>query len=154
MTKTSYNDMEDLINQKLSYLHKAQTKLTQFTGNAIVVFECPQEAIEVLDFENQSLRAYANYYLPCGCFAIAGPLGNSISFESAPEPTDIIWENFEISKCQRFNKMLCANLSVIFLLALSFGILFGVNIAKGRVVTAEEKAEQLTEDDKKDAILS
>jgi hypothetical protein len=67
-----------------------------------------------------------------------------ISIKRAPEPTDIIWENCNVSKCTRFNNLTRSGFITLLLLGLSFLIIFLINIEQRKVndVPPEIKKER------------
>jgi len=50
-------------------------------------------------------------------------MGRPLKFDPAPEPTDIIWENREITNSQRLVRMLVAIVVTLILLSISFTII-------------------------------
>lgn len=50
-------------------------------------------------------------------------MNKRLSFDPAPEPTDIIWENREFTNHQRFIRLLISILVTMILLAISFTII-------------------------------
>jgi len=50
--------------------------------------------------------------------------GEKLSFEAAPEPTDIIWENRQITRRQRLWNLVITVINTLILLAFSFWFIF------------------------------
>lgn len=50
-------------------------------------------------------------------------LGTKLEFDAAPEPTDIIWENREITENSRMLRLFVAILATLVLLAISFTVI-------------------------------
>jgi hypothetical protein len=56
--------------------------------------------------------------------------GKSISAQLAPEPSDIFWENLGVPLSIRIQKLATTWIVTIFILAISFLICFGINVAQ------------------------
>jgi hypothetical protein len=59
--------------------------------------------------------------------------GKPIQARIAPEPSDIFWENLGVPFKVRIKKLLATWLVTIIVLALSFGICFGINLGQKSV---------------------
>ena len=55
---------------------------------------------------------------------------NKMTFERAPEPSDVYWENLNITTCQRFLRVACTYFGTVLVIGICFGIIYGINIAK------------------------
>lgn len=55
------------------------------------------------------------------------------TFERAPEPTDIYWENLPVSYWQRRFRILITYTCTVILIGICFGIIYGINIAKTKL---------------------
>jgi hypothetical protein len=74
----------------------------------------------------------------CSC-SQEGDEVNNFSFERAPEPTDLYWENMSVSSGQRFFRVILTYLSTLVLVGVCFGIIYGLNIAKISLKSREEQ---------------
>ena len=50
-------------------------------------------------------------------------------FERASEPSDIYWENWNVSDGQRMGRMILTYLATLILIAACFWIIYGLNLA-------------------------
>jgi hypothetical protein len=86
-------------------------------------------------------------------------MGQKLRFDPAPEPTDIIWENRELTNTDRIKRLIITILVTLFLLAISFTIIIMLkqkamenNIKYGEA-DCREVAEIYTETNMKDYSL-
>jgi hypothetical protein len=53
-----------------------------------------------------------------------------MNFERAPEPSDVYWENLNVTFWQRLMRVILTYLGTVLVIGLCFGIIYGINIAK------------------------
>jgi hypothetical protein len=130
-------ELAKTLNNYLADLDNPEKKL--FTGIAFVTFNTSAEYEAFLDEFPQSGITYVflsiQYVLyKCLCFNCCDKkkiqkLHNKLflGVTPAPEPSDVLWENLEVSFSQRtLRTLLCYFITILFLCA-SFGICFGLN---------------------------
>jgi hypothetical protein len=54
----------------------------------------------------------------------------NFTYERAPEPSDVYWENLSVSSFGRFIRVSCTYFATIIIIGICFGIIYGINIAK------------------------
>lgn len=54
----------------------------------------------------------------------------NFSYERAPEPTDVYWENVSVTSVQRIIRVCGTYVATLALIGICFGIIYGLNIAK------------------------
>lgn len=93
---------------------------SKFFGTAFVVFEDLEMQRKVLKFEQSCV-------IKCRCSD--WDFGRLKVFQ-APEPSDIIWKNLGVSKCESFKRKFVSNLVLFLLLCTVFGFMLGLNTYK------------------------
>lgn len=53
-------------------------------------------------------------------------------FERAPEPTDVYWENLNVSYWNRVGRVIMTYIATVLLIGICFAIIYGINVAKER----------------------
>lgn len=53
----------------------------------------------------------------------------NLSFERAPEPSDVYWENLKITPFQRFLRICATYAATFVVIGICFGIIWGINLA-------------------------
>ena len=54
----------------------------------------------------------------------------TFTYERAPEPSDVYWENMSTTSAQRFIRVIATYFGTVIIIGICFGILYGINIAK------------------------
>lgn len=113
-----YIDWDDLqtelktVNQKLVKI--TAKKHLGFTGVAFIVFNSPQDALEVLK------KTQSNNYLTRIFEKIQS---HKITWERAPEPSDIFWENLGQTFMTRFKKLVKSIVHTLLVLLVGYILL-------------------------------
>jgi hypothetical protein len=55
---------------------------------------------------------------------------SALTYERAPEPSDVYWENLNVTSMQRFLRVVLTYLGTVLIIGICFGIIYGINIAK------------------------
>jgi hypothetical protein len=128
------------LNEYILNIDKPEKKL--FTGVVFATFNTSEEYDKFLnEFPNTHLKyfiALLQYltasFLCCCCFdkKKLRKYKNKLilSVIPAPEPTEILWENLEVSYVEGVIRTLIVYFITLLLLAVSFGIILGLNIAQ------------------------
>jgi hypothetical protein len=90
---------------------------SKFFGTAFVVFEELEMQRRVMKHEESCARK-------CKCYD--RDFGHLKIFQ-APEPSDIIWKNLGVSKCDFFTRKVISNLVLFLLLCTVFGCMLALN---------------------------
>lgn len=53
-----------------------------------------------------------------------------MTYERAPEPSDVYWENLNVTSNQRISKVFCTYFATVLIVGVCFGIIYGINVAK------------------------
>lgn len=59
-----------------------------------------------------------------------GNADGSFTFERAPEPSDVYWENLSVTSIKRFFRVSATYFATTIIIGACFGIIYGINIAK------------------------
>lgn len=54
-------------------------------------------------------------------------------FERAPEPTDVYWDNLNVSYFKRLRNVILTYLATIIVIGGCFGVIYGINVAKNNL---------------------
>jgi len=93
---------------------------SKFFGTAFVVFFDLEMQRKVLKFEHSC---------PIKCRCGDQDFGRLKVFQ-APEPSDIIWKNLGVTKCESFKRKFLSNSVLLILLSMVFGSMWGLNTYK------------------------
>ena len=93
---------------------------SKFFGTAFVIFEELEMQRRVLKFEQSCL-------MKCRC---SERDFGSLKIFQAPEPSDIIWKNLGVSKCEFLKRKFVSNLVLFLLLCTVFGFMLALNTYK------------------------
>jgi len=52
------------------------------------------------------------------------------TYERAPEPSDVYWENLSTGSTSRFFRVMCTYFATVIIIGICFGILWAINLAK------------------------
>jgi Fe-S oxidoreductase len=63
------------------------------------------------------------------CCGAGGGADTGFTYERAPEPSDILWENLAVSKASRLCRVIMTYIATFILVGACFGILYAINIA-------------------------
>ena len=97
-----------------------------FLGVAIVVLETQAMQNIVLKAKNSSrILSFLSKIFCCCC----GESAANFTFERAPEPSDVYWENLRITPTSRFFRVACTYFATFIIIGICFGIIWGINIA-------------------------
>jgi hypothetical protein len=61
------------------------------------------------------------------CACCSDESGYKWSFERAPEPTDVFWENLSIPALRRMKNIILTYLATLFVIGCCFGVIYGLN---------------------------
>ncbi len=64
----------------------------------------------------------------CSCCSDAENI--DFTYERAPEPSDVYWENLSTGSTSRFFRVMCTYFATVIIIGICFGILWGINLAK------------------------
>jgi hypothetical protein len=89
---------------------------------AIVVVQSQFDQISILNNENRGIFSKLLW-----CFEDEA---SKLKFERAPEPTDVYWENLNVTSTKRFCRIAATYLATILVIGACFGIIYGINVLK------------------------
>ncbi len=58
---------------------------------------------------------------------------NSFTYERAPEPSDVYWENLNITSTKRLRYVFLTYLATVVVIGACFGIIYGINLGKSNL---------------------
>jgi hypothetical protein len=61
------------------------------------------------------------------CCCCSDESGYKWSFERAPEPTDVFWENLSVSALRRARNVIVTYLATLLVIGCCFGVIYGIN---------------------------
>ena len=96
-----------------------------FIGVAIVVLSNQKSQFAILKSQEKS-------FFSSFCFN-SKDSQTGYTFERAPEPSDVYWENLNVTSMQRYVKSTWTFCVTVLMIAACFGIIYGINIAKGEL---------------------
>lgn len=96
-----------------------------FIGAAIVVVRIQADQQYILLSVKKNICQQIFSALSCN----SGDTKN-LSFERAPEPSDVYWENLNVTSSQRFLRVFLTYLCTVLVIGVCFGIIYGINLAK------------------------
>ena len=139
------------LDQKISLEIKKLQEIseTNFTGYLFVSFEYIKDKEKILEnyphhFFDIVVDFFKNikYYLCCCCVSKGQRIKfnkiKGIDVTDPQEPEDIIWENFQYSKLQRFYKIILYFFICILTMAVSFGIVLGFTYWQNKIIDNEK----------------
>ena len=112
--------------------------LDYFGGSAFITMETLYEQELYLKNIPKNAISYFFYFLKNLCYMLTSCCGNKdeenlnylrsrVKYIAAPEPEDIIFENLEISQCERLMRTILVYIISIIICAVSFAIIVGFN---------------------------
>lgn len=120
------------------------TSINLYVGTAFIVFQKPTHAHMVLSSQDDSLLIYTLKLLWrnfCCCFVSKNSASN-FQFAKAPEPSDVYWENMNITFIRRFKVTLVTYLGTSLVIGVCLLLTWGFSELKdemnGRLEHAEE----------------
>ena len=66
---------------------------------------------------------------------------SNFDFERAPEPSDVYWENLNVSSSERTFKVALTFIATILVIAACFGVIYGLNVSK-KVLNEGDNSDQ------------
>jgi len=102
------------------------------TGYGIVIFRQAHMARRIIEWYNPPVSEVLWQFLSCSgppSITIGGK-GVNVGVEKAPEPEDVIWENFEVTPMERLCRAIRSNIGCFLVLGLSFFIIVSIEGAK------------------------
>lgn len=100
------------------------TERELFIGVAIVVVQSQRDQVHILLQEEESL--FQKIISLCGS-------KSKYRFERAAEPSDVYWENLNVTSFQRSQKMFLTYLATVVMVGACFGIIYGINLGKSNL---------------------
>lgn len=126
-------------------MRKAKADGMVTTESAFVVFEWEVGRRKCLEAHNP--EGLANILDRIGCRQIVprfhGKETVRLAVNPAPEPTDVYWENLEVTKAEVFCRSIRTLLATLFLIGVTAGILSAINIL------TDNQVENLTNSDRR-----
>lgn len=116
------------------------TAVDLYKGTAFIVFDKQIDTYKILAMFDDSPIAVIFRWIKkkfCGC-CVDNHVGSKYSFERAPEPNDVFWENLNIHPCHRYKNVLLTYLATLGVIGICFGIIWGINQAKIELVGNKE----------------
>ena len=125
-------------------------KEVDFTGYMLISFNRIEDKEKFLSYYPEDFFGkisfffkYINYYIfPC-CIDKEEKesffRSKEISARNPPEPEDIIWENFKYSFWERIHQTITTYLICFFIMAISFGCVFGLTVLQDRLNEDDEE---------------
>jgi hypothetical protein len=115
-----------------------ETKDNHFLGVAIIVFESSQNVQDfTLIFEDSFLKNSYKWIKAKLCCSRISDEEKAVTlittYERAPEPTDINWENVSAGNYRKFMHALATYIATLCLIAICFGIIWGINVGKQKL---------------------
>lgn len=111
-----------------------------FVGVGIVVLSTQKSQQEVMKKSGVSfLKSFFARIFPC-FFGGSGNQGASaFTFERAPEPSDVYWENLSITSFQRFLRVCATYFATFIIIGICFAIIWGINVGKTNLEKTSDK---------------
>ena len=115
---------------------------SSFTGVCFVIMNKPVDCLKVLESQDSFFYGKLKRFL--GCFVC---MDNSSYwwFERAPEPTDIFWENLDVSTCTRVVASLFSYAATAFMIVMCLGIITAIKQAKTSAIADMKKSGKIVE---------
>ena len=142
--QTEMNEVTDLIaaqEKTVGNQGDVEEQEKAFTKIVFVVFEYPSDCQKVCEGQTHwTIRILKRIIDPCGiCFDKSA----YYAWSRAPEPSDVYWENLHVNLCQRYMRLVIANLLTVILVILCFaGISLLKKIQKNGLITLKAEAEE------------
>mmetsp|Transcript_22773 Transcript_22773/g.21975 ORF Transcript_22773/g.21975 Transcript_22773/m.21975 type:complete len:228 (-) Transcript_22773:1242-1925(-) len=114
------------------------TEQDLFIGKAFIVFETPEQAQLVQSYYEKSIFARMYNFVACCCEKREDSLEEAIFFR-APEPTDVFWEQLNVSKPKKCRRTTETYAITFLLLGCDLGIIYGLNKWKDQYKDAENE---------------
>lgn len=122
-----------------------------FTGIVFIVFKQPTAVLQVLQANN--FFPFFKFLVRTFCCKAILPKSWVFTFERAPEPSDIYWENMGITTLQRICKSMLSFILTAILLGGCLGFIYGIKEAQQGHVEANEDKEDMSFKDQGVAIF-
>lgn len=145
--------MEEIENEIIDLKEKIQkyeenlavdTSINLYVGTAFIVFQKPTHAHAVLNSQDDSLLLYTLKLLWrnfCCCFVSKNSASN-FQFAKAPEPSDVYWENMNITFIRRFKVTLVTYLGTSLVIGVCLLLTWGFSELKDEMNQRIEDAEE------------
>jgi hypothetical protein len=134
--------IEEIGKWKHEFENSDNLKFEQGTS-AFVTFRKQTEAKEIIDYWRQTeLETFSRYLTLClhkYLFSRRTYQGNVIKIEQAPEPSDIIWENLNVSNWVKFVKKAKTFVVTLILIGISFVVVLSIKIYEYNVYVESGK---------------
>jgi len=125
------------LNENIKNLQMNQDNFTYWTKSCFVVFNTISDYEKYYSYFPHSWYRYISFKLKIifSCCCKAKAKGKSLTWmksfkvEKAPEPEDVIWENFVYSSNQRICRKIQTLLLTILLTVLNLGVILSLNYA-------------------------
>ena len=102
--------------------------VSKFTGVAIVVLKTQKAQKELIQYSKKN--SLISYFKKLFCLWCCSDEQSELSFERAPEPTDIFWENMNVTPRMRNMKIATVFLATLALIVACFFSLYALDKVK------------------------